>query len=149
MKYTIEITIENPIDEVIEKFNIQDNLAKWQPGLMSIEHLEGTPREIGAKQRMNYMMGKRKVEMIETIKVNELPREFTTIYDSGKVWNENKNFFRPNESGGTIYATENKFQLKGMIKVMGWVMPNMFKKESLKYMNYFKDFVENGTNASS
>lgn len=149
MKFNLEIIIEKPIDEVIEKFSDPDNLPKWQPGLISIEHMEGTPGEVGAKQRMNYLMGKRKVELIETIKVNDLPREFSATYVAGKVWNDNKNFFASSKDGNTIYSAENEFQLKGVMKIMGWVMPNMFKKESMKYMTYFKDFVENGTSASS
>jgi hypothetical protein len=128
MKYSVEVIIEKPIDEVIEKFSDPNNLSKWQPGLQSTKQLEGKPGAVGAKQQMNYLMGKRKVEMIETITVNDLPREFSAIYVAKKVWNQSKNFFATNQHGQTVYFAENEFQFKGMIKVIGWVMPGMFKK---------------------
>lgn len=35
MKYTCEITINQPLNKVIELFDNPDNLKHWQPGLAS------------------------------------------------------------------------------------------------------------------
>ena len=48
MKYSCELTIDLPRDEVIALFDDPDNLVKWQPGLQSFEHISG---EAGAAGR--------------------------------------------------------------------------------------------------
>lgn len=41
MKYKLDIIINKPVDEVIKLFDNPDNLKKWQPELVSFEHLSG------------------------------------------------------------------------------------------------------------
>ena len=72
MKYNVEITINLPRTKVIELFDSTENLYKWQPGLMSFDHLSGTPGEVGAKSKLLYKMGCREIEMIETITVKKI-----------------------------------------------------------------------------
>ena len=54
MKYSIDIIIEKPLDEVIRKLDNVDNMKHWQKGLVATEHISGTPGEIGAKMRLKY-----------------------------------------------------------------------------------------------
>jgi hypothetical protein len=144
MKFKLEIIIEKPLAEVMEKFDSAENLKYWQPGFISLEHLEGTPGEVGAKSKLKYTMGKRNVEMIETITVKNLPTEFSGTYDAGSVWNEIKNYFESTTDGNTRYSSEHIFKLKGGLKLAGWLMPGAFKKESMKYLVNFKNYVETG-----
>jgi len=73
MQYTTEILIDKPISEVIKKFNSADNLKHWQEGLVSTEHISGIPNQLGAKMKLNFSFGKRKMEIIETITKQEFP----------------------------------------------------------------------------
>ena len=77
MKYELEIIINKPRQEVVRLFDNQENLPKWQKGLMSFNHLSGNPGEVGAKSKLLYDMNGRKTEMIETITSNNLPDEFS------------------------------------------------------------------------
>ncbi|HNO23164.1 MAG TPA: SRPBCC family protein [Leptospiraceae bacterium] len=77
MKYSVEIEINLPIARVIELFDNPDNLQKWQPGLLSFEHLSGTPGQPGAKSRLTFRMGRGKMIMTETVTVRNLPDEFS------------------------------------------------------------------------
>ena len=76
MHYTVEIDIDLPRDRVIELFDSTENLKKWQRGLQVFEPLEGEPGQPGAKSRMVFQMGKRKIEMVETITERNLPDAF-------------------------------------------------------------------------
>jgi uncharacterized membrane protein len=76
MKYSVSIEIDRPLDEVVEKFDNSENLFKWMEGLQKYEHLSGEPGKPGAKTRLLFQMGKRKIEMIETITVRNLPMSF-------------------------------------------------------------------------
>ncbi len=141
MKYTCEVEINKPIDKVIELFDNTDNMYKWMEGLQNFEHLEGEPGKPGAKSKMVFKMNNKDVEMIETITVRNLPKEFSGTYDAKGVHNIQKNTFVIINDSKTLYLTENEFQLKGFMKLMA-LMPGAFKKQSSKYMNAFKNFVE-------
>jgi len=143
MKYTAEIEINKPIDTVIELFDNPDNMGKWMEGLQSFEHLSGTPGEPGAKSRLKFKMGKREIEMIETVTVRNLPDEFSGTYEAAGVFNIVKNKFEKISENKTKYFTENEFQFKGFMKIMAWIMPGAFKKQSMKYLKNFKQFAEN------
>lgn len=112
-------------------------------GLQSFEHISGTPGQPGAKSKLKFKMGKREIEMIETITVRNLPDEFSGIYEAQGVNNIVKNKFVKISEDKTKYITENEFQFKGLMKIIGFLMPNAFKKQSMKYLNDFKKFAEN------
>ena len=143
MKYTIEIEINKPIDEVIALFDNPGNMDKWMKGLQSFEPISGIQGQPGAKSKLNFKMGKREIEMIETITVRNLPEEFSGTYEANGVFNIVKNRFKKISDNKTKYITENEFQFKGFMKIMGFLMPGAFKKQSLKYLKDFKDFTEN------
>ncbi|NMM47938.1 SRPBCC family protein [Marinigracilibium pacificum] len=142
MKYRVERTINKPIDEVVSKFNNADNLKKWMDGLQTYEHISGTPGETGAKAKMSFKMKNREMEMIETIIKNDLPSVFSASYEANGVMNINHNGFKKIDDNTTLYFSEQEFQLKGFMKLMGWFMPGAFKKQTAVYMDSFKNFVE-------
>ncbi|MCA6073701.1 SRPBCC family protein [Fulvivirga sedimenti] len=142
MKYTCSIDIDKPIEEVIRLFDNPDNLKYWQPGLLSYEHISGTPGQPGARAKLHYKMGKRDIEMIETVVKRDLPHEFTGTYETNGVVNISKNIFEPINEKRTRYTSEQEFKLSGFMKIMGWLMPGSFQKESDKYLKQFKEFVE-------
>ncbi|MCD6017364.1 MAG: superfamily protein [Bacteroidetes bacterium] len=142
MKYSSEIEINQPIDKVIALFDNADNMKKWMEGLQSFEHLSGTPGQVGAKSKLVFKMGKRELEMIETITVKDLPREFSGSYEAKGVFNIVKNKFIALPDHRTRYVSEQEFQFKGFMKLFGLLMPGAFKKQSMKYLTDFKQFAE-------
>jgi carbon monoxide dehydrogenase subunit G len=142
MKYKTEIEINQPIDKVIELFDNQDNMKKWMKGLESFENLEGTPGEVGAKMKLHFKMGKRDIEMVETITAKNLPETFDMEYNANGVWNGVKNSFVKVTDEKTKYIAEHEFQFKGFMKIIGFLMPGAFKKQSMKYLLDFKEFAE-------
>ncbi len=142
MKYNCEIEINLPLKRVIELFDDPENLSKWQPGLVSFEHISGKPGQTGAKSRLKYKMGKRDIEMIETITTRNLPEEFSGTYEAKGVFNLVNNKFTELSPIKTKWITENEFKFSGFMKIMGMLMPGAFKKESQKYLKQFKEFAE-------
>lgn len=142
MKFSSEIEINLPVNKVIELFDDPENLKHWQPGLKSFENISGTPGQPGAKSRLLFQMGNREIEMIETVTVRNLPQEFSGTYEAQGVFNIVKNYFVPIDENRTKYISEQEFQFKGMMKIMGWLMPGMFKKQSQSFLENFKNFAE-------
>ncbi len=142
MKYTNEIIIDLPRDQMIEKLDNPENMKYWQEGLISHEHIEGEPGQVGAKMKLKYKMGKREVEMIETITKRNFPDEFHGTYDAGVVFNRQWNYFRE-EGDKTRWISETEFEFRGFMKVMAFFMgKKTFQKQSMKYLEDFKAFAE-------
>jgi uncharacterized membrane protein len=142
MEYTTEITIDLPRDRVVALFDDPDNLAKWQPGLQSMETIEGEPGTPGAKTRLVYEARGRRVEMIETIIDRDLPRVFSATYEAKNVWNEVVNRFHEAGPRKTRWVTENEFKFSGAMALLAFFMRGAFRKQTLEDMERFKAFAE-------
>lgn len=142
MKYTNETIINLPRARVIELFDSFENMKIWA-NCSSYEHLSGTPGEVGAKTKMEYTMGKRKMTMIETITKKNLPDEFNGTYETDGAFNIVNNRFIELDGGKTHWISESEFQFSNFfMKLMGKLMPGAFKKQSQKFMDNFKNFAE-------
>ncbi|MEX1192621.1 MAG: SRPBCC family protein [Brumimicrobium sp.] len=149
MKFTVEVDIDRPIKEVIEKFDNQDNYSSWMKGLESFENIEGKQGQEGAKTKFNFKMGKRNMEMIETVLKRELPKQYLVSYEVNGVYNEVDNRFEKIDNQKTLYTTHQYFEFKGFMRFLAFFIRGSFKKQSLKYANDFKKFVENDGLVSS
>jgi uncharacterized protein YndB with AHSA1/START domain len=142
MKYSLQLRIDRPRDEVAALFTDPDNLKHWQPGLVGREHISGTPGQTGAKTRIRHCTGRKEVTMLETITDNRLPDILEATYESNGVWNRVTNHFIPVKNNHTRWVFEIEFRGTGIIRVMMWLMPGAFKKQSRTYMERFKSFAE-------
>ena len=59
MKYTTEIEINLPRDEMLALLDEPQNMKHWQRGLQSYRQLSGEPGKEGAQMELEYQMGKR------------------------------------------------------------------------------------------
>ena len=151
MKLECQVDIRAPRNKVVELFDCPDNLGEWQDGFQSFEMIEGSPGEVGSKARLVYLMGKKRMELIETITVNDMPREFSGRYEHIHMDNTMRNFFEEIEGGrATRYRAEVEYtELKSlMVRVMAKLFPGMFKKQVQKWINQFRDFVEREVSGS-
>jgi hypothetical protein len=142
MKYTVQIEIEAPLDKVVALFDTPGNKKHWMPNMVSFEPLTGNPGQVGAQSLITFKNGDKVTEMTETVLVRDLPREFTGSYQFQGITYVVKNCFEAVGPAQTHYVSDQDFQLTGIMKVLGWLMPWMFKKESMKHMLGFKEFVE-------
>jgi hypothetical protein len=145
MKFTCQVQINKPKEKVVELFDNPENLKYWQDGYQGFDHISGEPGAVGSKSTIKYKMGKREIELVETILVNNLPDEFAGEYYHKNMTNTMSNRFTAVTDSTTLYESEVHYiALRGfMTKLMAFLFPNMFKKQVQKWMNQFKDFVEN------
>ena len=147
MRYQLELQIEETRDRVVELFLDPENLKKWQPSLVRLEPIgDGGFRGVGAKTKQLHRMGRREVEMIATITVDNPPSEFSATYEADDVWNLIENRFIDISPDQTKWILTSDFRSSSvMMKIMMVFFPGMFKKQTQTFMNYFKDFVEAGS----
>ncbi|WP_417871993.1 SRPBCC family protein [Winogradskyella sp.] len=150
MKYTTEIVIEKPLLEVTRKMDSTENMKHWQEGLISAEHISGTPGEFGAKMKLKYKHGKRRMELIETITKQDFPNEFHATYATKGVRNIQQNYFESTSEGHTKWICVNEFEpTTFMMNAMLFLMPKAFKKQTKKFMTNFKNFAEKSISVSN
>ena len=149
MHYTVEIDLDLPRDRVIELFDSSENLRKWQRGLQVFEPLEGEPGQPGATSRLVFQMGRRKIEMIETITERNLPDSFAGTYDAKGVHNVVRNRFVELAPDRTKWISENEFEFSGFMKLVGLLAKSAFPKQSLEYLQDFKAFAEDGVDVNA
>lgn len=146
MKYTTEIIVEVPLQEFIKKLDNAENMKFWQKGLVSYDHQSGIPGKIGSKMLLKYKLGKREMELLETITHTDLPYELHMTYDMKGMHNVQKNYFTKTAEGYTKWTSENEFLATSfMLRMMTLLMPKAFKKQSKQYLIDFKNFAEKGT----
>lgn len=143
MKYTLSTIIDKPIDEIVSLFNKQENLYKWMEGLESIDLFEGASGKKGAKSRMHFKYGKREMDVLETILENNLPKTMITTYDAKGVSNIIFTSMESVEGNKTKYISTQEFKMHGFMKIVVFLAPRMFKKQTNKMLINFKNFAEN------
>lgn len=142
MKYKIEIDIELPKERIISLLEDRKNDSKWQEGLKSFHHIDGTAGEIGSKSKITYVFGKKEIDITETI-IKKSSDETTFEYESNMVYNIVKNKFVSIDESTTKWKQYQDFRGKSiLLRTMIFIMPNMFKKQSVQFLNNFKKFAE-------
>lgn len=142
MRYSFDIKIEKPIEVVIQKFKDEEGLKHWMDGFQKVEHISGIPGTKGAVSDFYFLHKKREMKIRETILEENLPKSIKFAYQSSMGYNEVETVFEPINENRINLTSNNYFKLKGLMKVFGWLMPGMFKKQSLKYMTNFKAYCE-------
>ncbi|MDG2258714.1 MAG: hypothetical protein P8L68_09510 [Paracoccaceae bacterium] len=107
-----------------------------------MEHVSGEAGQPGNVHKLYHKMGKREMEMIETITENDMPKRFVATYESGGVWNIVENDFTENSDGTTHWHIDTEFRCTGFMRIMTALMPFMFKKQTAKMQTDFKAFAE-------
>ena len=145
--HTLSIEIDLPREKVIELFEDPDNLAKWQSGFLSHEHLSGEPKHADAKSRITFGTPDQRIEFIETITEYNLPDNLSTTLQGPQRMNIAHHRFTeigPNAER-TRWACTVGYQLKGLkIRLMTIFNPGVFRRQNEAYMGLFKAFCERG-----
>ncbi|MBU43696.1 MAG: hypothetical protein CMN76_10780 [Spirochaetaceae bacterium] len=142
MRYTTATIINAPLKKVAPYVADPNHFKDWMEGLQSYESISGQPGKTGSKSRLVFQMGNRKIEMIETVEMNTLPDEYRVLYETDGVWNRVRNLFVGLPDGRTRYENDSEFRFKGFMAILSVFMKGSFKKQTLKYQEDFRKFVE-------
>ncbi len=143
MQFTCQVTIHQPIKKVLELYQDPNNLSKWQDGFISLKHISGSPNQAGSKTQLLYKQGKGTMELIETLKVYNLPQEMIGEYYHKHMTNTMRVTFTELSPNTTRYTTEIEYtSFRGLIPKLMSFFPSIFKNQTQKWLNNFKTFAE-------
>jgi len=145
MKYTCTVDIDLPLNKVAELWANEAHFDQWQDGFQSIQLIDGPKDMVGSTSRIIFQQGKRRMELVETILHNNLPKEKKALYEHIHMTNTQTTRFESLSDNKTRYTSEVEYtQFNGVMpRIMAKLFPGMFKKQSQKWMNQFKAFAEN------
>lgn len=148
LTYENRIELDKDIDSVAAVFSDRHQIADWQRGFERMVEKEGRPGAKGSTAELTYNNRGRKMKMTETITDNGLPHHFHGCYDMPGIHNVQRNFFEDIGGGRTLWRSSTEFQFDSLgMRLMGALMPGMFRKTSQRFMEDFKDWIENGNSA--
>lgn len=142
MKYTVSNNIDRPLEEVTAKFKEPEGAKNWMEGLQRIERISGNPHEVGAKSDFHFLYKNKEMKISETILEQNFPHQIKFAFQSPMGYNEVEMLFEKVSENSTKQTNNSYFELKGFMKLFGFLMKGMFKKQSMKYLTEFKKYAE-------
>ncbi|MFD4027855.1 SRPBCC family protein [Streptomyces sp. NPDC058576] len=155
MKYTVSIEIALPRERVVHLLADPAHLPEWLRGLVLHEPLSGVHGQVGTTSRVVLQTGQRQMECTETITRREpadlhgIPQGSVVHFDREIVgegmWSAVRD--RLTEAGPqtTLWESENEYRFSGLpMRLVGFLVPGVFRKQSLRHMRDFKAFAEEG-----
>ena len=142
MKFSHQITINQPRQRVIELITNRDYLPQWQTEIKSIELISGEKDQVGAKSRVVFDVNGFNLELIETIVSIQPPDSYTTTYESKGVQNRVVNRFIAVNSHETQWVLESEFTYSGLMSFAGIFLNGIVPGQTKESMKRFKKFAE-------
>lgn len=141
MEYTRSTTVPGDRTAVAALFVDTATWAEWQPSLLSIDVLEGTPPATGARSRLTFRRGRRgTMVMTETIEHSELPERWSVVYEVAGVHNVCDTRFEQLDARTTLIEQRNVFRFTGFMRVVGALFARSFPAETQRSLDAFRVF---------
>lgn len=142
MKYTLSNTINSTLPQVAGKINDPEGVKEWTEHLQKITPVSGNYSNVGSKRDLHYLFRGKEMIIQETILENNLPKQIKFSYDSQMGRNIVELCFEELSPNQVKQTSNTTMELKGAMKLFGFLFKSMFKKQSRKYMEGFKSFSE-------
>lgn len=145
MKFTCQVEINLPKEKVVALWKDTNNLQHWQDGFERYEHISGTPNKTGSKGILYYNNKGRPMELEEIVIEGNLPHVFEGEYIHQHMTNRMRSTFQAVGTEKTIWKAEIDYlKFNGIfIKVFALFAKGLFRKQTQKWLDQFKNFAEN------
>jgi len=139
MKFNCEVSISLPKLKVVELWKDEKNLVHWQDDFVGIDLISGEKATVGSQYLIRY----KKLELKETLLEYNMPDSMLGLYEHKMMSNTMKNTFSVINENQTLWKAEIEYtQIKGFMKIISKLFPSLFKKQTQKWLNQFKQFAE-------
>ena len=148
LSYDEEILISSNIDKVIKVHENPDYLQYFLDGFISYKKLESKINNQEPQIEITLLFDpnesvSKKIVMNKSVVYNNLPDEKKVIYSSPSVKNTVISKFVKIDQNTTKIYRHHFYEFKKYSKVSSFFLTKKIQRKSFKYLNKFKDFVEN------
>ena len=155
MKYRNSIEIAQPRARVAQLLADPVHLPRWLRGMVLHEPVHGEHGQLGTVSRVVLQSGKQTFEITETVTrreptdLQEIPREVVVVFERESVgtgiWSVVRDRLTETDPRSTLWVSDSEFRFDGVLmRLIGFVMPGTFRKQSQQHMEDFKAFAEHG-----
>ena len=139
MKYACSVEVPLNREEAIALWLDESKLAQWQDGFQHKNWISGSPNTDQSVSQILLFQNGRKMELEESILTNALPEFIEGEYVHIHMTNIQKVVFEILGENQTKITTEVHYTEFNtlIIKVMAFLFPGMFKKQSQKWPDQF------------
>jgi hypothetical protein len=156
VKYATSLEIALPRDEVLQLIADPAQTPKWLRGLVLHETVSGAHGQVGTISRVVFQTGKQRMEATETITrlepadLQAVPSSVVVHYEreiaAEGMWQAQRDRLIATGPDTTLWESESEFRFEGsLMRLMGLLMPGLFRKQSRQHMQDFKALAEHGT----
>ncbi len=142
MKYTLSNTINSPLHRVAERISDPEGVKYWTEELRAVKQTLGKYCDVGSKRNLHYFFKNKELIITESILEHNLPQQIKFAYDSKMGRNVVELLFEELSENEVKQTSNTTMELKGMMKLFGFALIGMFKKQSRMYMAGFKKYAE-------
>lgn len=155
MKYANSIEIALPRERVAQLLADSAHLPNWLQGLVLHEPVNGKHGQLGTESRVVLQSGKRKVECTETITrrkpadLHRIPKDSVVHFDreivGAGMWSVVRDRLTEAGTETTHWEQQSEYRFSSpLMRLVGFLMPSSFHKQSQQHMQDFKAFAEQG-----
>ena len=142
MQYSVQVEINYSIAQVAALLERGYDSKEWLPNLKAIHPIEGIPGQVNSTSKLILQAGNREIVMIETIIAKDLPHLITGRYELKGAINQVTNRFIDLGNNKTLMISEQTYTFRGAFRLLAWLRPDLFKKQSMNYLQQFKSYAE-------
>ena len=151
LTYENTIEVNSNINIINDFMSDIENMKEYMPGITSIDLISGQYGAKNSKYKMLWEMGDQAMEMIATLKNNNLPDNICYQYETNGVTNIMTQQHKNISNHKTIVINKQEFIFHGIMKILYFLKIEGFtindlKNQSQIYLENFKSFIENKLN---
>jgi hypothetical protein len=119
MRATYSVTITRPLSEVWHAFDDTDFQRRWQITLQSIEHVSGSPGQVGAVSRRTYREAGRDIVIVETVTRRTEREEYASSFEAAMGPSTIHNRFAALPGDKTRWTMDTESRYRGIWRLLG------------------------------
>lgn len=142
MRYTCQVDLAAPLEDVLLAATSPDQMPQWTPGLARVETVQGERGRAGSVNELHFEGMPGDGVMVERVESTD-PAAHHVVYRLGPVTNHQRSSFTALPEGGTRWIAEHEFVLPpGMLEQMGPEAEENFRANTQGTMDTFKAWLE-------
>lgn len=143
MKFTAEVEIAKPIEELIVLIQDPNNTLQWLEGLRSVKHISGEERQAGAVSKVVFDSAAGRLHIKETVISNKLPEEYIMCYEGPGYTSYSNYCFEKISSDAAKFTMIQQVELRGALKLAKGLVKGKMGQQLERSAQSFKRFAEN------
>lgn len=142
IRFTQQITIRRPVEDVFRAYTDPGQLAAWQPGLEDVETHATVKGYDEPVTRLKYKLGRRVMIVIQSIHSVHAPTHYCVEYTLKGMHHTVTHVFEARGPSETAWTAVSEIRFSGLMRLFGRRMRAGLEEQGNILMKNFKGYLE-------